>query len=142
MIQVEQERDSDACSPQIFQGGPHADYRFFSFQWVTVTTAESVAGPRQHSCARNDPPAAPPRAGVRLVGQQAGPWRCARRCSPATSAGSMTTWRWTTRPLSREPAPPATTHRMSAINFYNQRFQMKLTPQEKQQLVAFLNSLW
>jgi len=30
---------------------------------------------------------------------------------------------------------------MSAINFYNQRFQMKLTPQEKQQLVAFLNSL-
>ena len=27
------------------------------------------------------------------------------------------------------------------VNFYNQRFQMNLTPKEKQQLVAFLNSL-
>src|SRR3569833_744961 len=30
---------------------------------------------------------------------------------------------------------------LDAVNFYNQRFQMNLTPQEKQQLVAFLNSL-
>jgi cytochrome c peroxidase len=30
---------------------------------------------------------------------------------------------------------------LDAVNFYNQRFQMKLTPKQKQQLVAFLNSL-
>ena len=30
---------------------------------------------------------------------------------------------------------------LDAINFYNQRFQMSLTPRQKQQLVAFLNSL-
>ena len=30
---------------------------------------------------------------------------------------------------------------LDAVNFYNQRFQMNLTPKEEQQLVAFLNSL-
>jgi len=30
---------------------------------------------------------------------------------------------------------------LDAVNFYNQRFQMNLTPKQKQQLVAFLNSL-
>jgi len=30
---------------------------------------------------------------------------------------------------------------LDAVNFYNQRFQMSLTPKQKQQLVAFLNSL-
>jgi cytochrome c peroxidase len=30
---------------------------------------------------------------------------------------------------------------LDAVSFYNQRFQMNLTPKQKQQLVAFLNSL-
>ena len=30
---------------------------------------------------------------------------------------------------------------MDAVNFYNQRFQMNLTAREREQLVAFLNSL-
>ena len=30
---------------------------------------------------------------------------------------------------------------LDAVNFYNQRFQMSLTSKQKQQLVAFLNSL-
>ena len=30
---------------------------------------------------------------------------------------------------------------MEAVNFYNERFSMNLTPSQKRQLVAFLNSL-
>ena len=30
---------------------------------------------------------------------------------------------------------------MQAVNFYNQRFQMNLTQEQKTQLVAFLNAL-
>ena len=30
---------------------------------------------------------------------------------------------------------------LEVVNFYNQRFQMNLTPQQKAELVAFLNSL-